>query len=111
MIEGSTANRLPPTGQHLQGSGPTMVTRAPGLHRRAGDLLAMGMTRLRRAGDLWYITAATVVNVANFAFFGLVGHLLHPSAYGAVARARASFWPSLRAPLTGNRGFNGSRVR
>jgi O-antigen/teichoic acid export membrane protein len=47
--------------------------------------MAMGMTRLRRAGDLWYITAATVVNVANFAFFGLVGHLLHPSAYGAVA--------------------------
>jgi O-antigen/teichoic acid export membrane protein len=45
----------------------------------------MGMTRLRRAGDLWYITAATVVNVTNFAFFGLVGHLLHPSEYGAVA--------------------------
>jgi O-antigen/teichoic acid export membrane protein len=45
----------------------------------------MSMTRLRRAGDLWYIIAATVVNVANFAFFGLVGHLLHPSAYGAVA--------------------------
>jgi O-antigen/teichoic acid export membrane protein len=45
----------------------------------------MGMTRLRRAGDLWYITAATVVNMANFAFFGVVGHLLHPAAYGAVA--------------------------
>jgi hypothetical protein len=59
-----------------------MATRAPGLHRRAGDLAAMGMTRLRCAGDLWYITAATAVNVANFTFFGLVDHLLRPSAYG-----------------------------
>ena len=42
----------------------------------------MGMTRLRCAGDLWCITAATAVNVANFTFFGLVDHLLRPSAYG-----------------------------
>ncbi len=41
--------------------------------------------RLRQADDIWYIVAATVVNIANFAFFGLVGHLLHPSSYGAVA--------------------------
>jgi O-antigen/teichoic acid export membrane protein len=47
--------------------------------------LAIWASRLGDAGDIWYITAATVVNVANFAFFGLVGHLLRPSAYGAVA--------------------------
>lgn len=38
---------------------------------------------MRTAGDLWYVAAATVVNIANFAFFGLVGHVLRPSAYGA----------------------------
>jgi O-antigen/teichoic acid export membrane protein len=43
------------------------------------------IARFTRADDAWYVVAATVVNVANFAFFGLVGHLLRPSAYGAVA--------------------------
>jgi O-antigen/teichoic acid export membrane protein len=44
-----------------------------------------GLSRLKRAGDLWYIIAAAVVNVGNFAFFASVGHLLGPAAYGAVA--------------------------
>jgi O-antigen/teichoic acid export membrane protein len=38
--------------------------------------------RTRASGDLWYLVAAMVVNIANFAFFGLVAHLLPPSAYG-----------------------------
>jgi len=47
--------------------------------------LAATLSRLRASGDLWYLIAAVVVNVANFGFFGLVGHLLRPSAYGAAA--------------------------
>ncbi len=47
--------------------------------------LVDGIRRICAADDVWYVAAATIVNLANFAFFGLVGHLLRPSAYGAVA--------------------------
>jgi O-antigen/teichoic acid export membrane protein len=53
--------------------------------QRARGIASTNTRRLWRGGDLWYIGAAAVVNVANFAFFGLVGHLLRPSSYGAVA--------------------------
>ncbi len=56
-----------------------------GYAARSRGVVVTSTARLRQTGDLWYITAAGVVNVANFAFFGLVGHLLRPSAYGAVA--------------------------
>lgn len=39
---------------------------------------------LHRAGDTWYLAAAVVVNLANFVFFGLVGHLVPPTSYGTV---------------------------
>lgn len=52
---------------------------------RARALVTALVLRLRRAVDLWYMTAATVVNLANFAFYGLVGHILRPAAYGAAA--------------------------
>jgi O-antigen/teichoic acid export membrane protein len=55
------------------------------LSQRTRRFGATSTLQLWRGGDLWYVTAATVVNVANFAFFGLVGHLLRPSSYGAVA--------------------------
>jgi O-antigen/teichoic acid export membrane protein len=58
---------------------------AEGGRYRLQALAVNAIRRARETGDLWYIAAAMVVNVANFAFFGLVGHVLGPSSYGAVA--------------------------
>lgn len=84
VIDAAPADELvePGPGAEPEPGRPAGIQNLSHRTRRFG---ATSTLRLWRGGDLWYVTAATVVNVANFAFFGLVGHMLRPSSYGAVA--------------------------
>lgn len=85
MIEVGPAQALTDELSVSRHPGPGTARGSLGYPARGRELVAILASRLGETGDLWYITAAGVVNVANFVFFGLVGHLLRPSAYGAVA--------------------------
>ena len=79
VIEAVAADELVEPGWSSE-PGPGSAAPFRSLSQRTRTFGATHTLRLWRGGDLWYVTAATVVNVANFAFFGLVGHLLRPSS-------------------------------
>jgi hypothetical protein len=79
VIEAVAADELVEPGWSSE-PGPGSAAPFRSLSQRTRSFGATHTLRLWRGGDLWYVTAATVVNVANFAFFGLVGHLLRPSS-------------------------------